>query len=78
MLLEFMKIEYHEKLDFAKFEYLKSGKCLHISETVVDCNIICEKVLFGYFCHCNLVVPTTKYGASQVMSYLHIFIIGVP
>ena len=50
MVLEFYELEYHGKLDFAKLEYPKSGSSLHISETVVDCNIVCKKVLFGYFC----------------------------
>ena len=40
---------YHGKLNFAKLEYSNSGKFLHIFETVVDCNIICKNVLFGYF-----------------------------
>ena len=46
----FMVLEYHEKLDFAKLEYPKSGRFLHIFKIVVDCNIVCKKVLFGYFC----------------------------
>jgi len=49
MVLEFMKHEYHDKLNFAKFEYLKSGTFLYISETVIDCNVVYENVLFGYF-----------------------------
>ena len=36
MVLEFHELEYHGKLDFAKLEYLKSDKFLHISETVID------------------------------------------
>ena len=46
-----MVLEYHGKLDFTKFEYLKSGRSLHFSETMVDCNIVCKKMLFSYFCH---------------------------
>ena len=38
-----MVLKYHGKLDFAKLEYPKSDRFLHIFETVVDCNIICEK-----------------------------------
>ena len=48
-----MKLEYHEKLNIAKLEYPKSGKSLYIFETVVDCNIVCKKILFDYFCHFN-------------------------
>ena len=65
MKLKFQKLEFFEKiysenfwkffmvLDFTKLEYPKSGRFLHISETVVDCNIVCKKVLFGYFCWSN-------------------------
>ena len=49
MVLKFIELEYHGKLDFAKLEYPKSGKSLHISETVVNYNIVCKKVLFSYF-----------------------------
>ena len=41
MVLEFHKLEYRGKLDFAKFKYLKSSKSLHIFEIMVDCNIVC-------------------------------------
>ena len=34
MVLDFMKLKYHGKLDFTKLEYKKSGQSLHISETV--------------------------------------------
>ena len=44
-----MVLEYHGKLDFPKIKYQKSDRSLNISKTVVDCNIICKKVLFGYF-----------------------------
>ena len=44
MVLEFMKLEYHEKLDFAKLEYSKSDKSLHIFEIVVNCNIVRKKM----------------------------------
>ena len=36
MELEFMELEYHGKLEFFKIEYPKSGRSLHISETVID------------------------------------------
>ena len=49
-----MELEYHGKLDFTKFENLKSGTSLHISETMIDYNIICKKMLFGYFRQQNL------------------------
>ena len=49
MVIKFHKLEYHEKLDFAKLEYPKSGRFLHISEIMVDYNIFCKNVLFGYF-----------------------------
>ena len=49
MLLEFMELEYHGKLNFAKLKDPKSDRFLHISEIMVDCNIVCKKVLFGYF-----------------------------
>ena len=43
------RVQYYGKLDFAKLEYSKICKSLHISETVVDCNIVYKNVLFGYF-----------------------------
>ena len=61
MVLKFKEFEYmekfssswnlttNEKLDFAKLEYPKSGKSLHIFETMVDCNIICKKYAIGLF-----------------------------
>ena len=49
-----MEHEYHGKLDFTKFEYPKSGTSLHISETMIDYNIVCKKMLFGYFRQQNL------------------------
>lgn len=49
MVLEFYKLEYHEKFDFAKLEYPKSNRSLYIFETMIYCNIICKNVLFGYF-----------------------------
>ena len=45
----FMVHKYHGKLDFTNLEYSKSGKSLYISKTVVDCNIVYENLLFGYF-----------------------------
>ena len=56
MALEFHELEYHGKLDFAKLEYPKSGKSLYIFEIVVDCNIVCKNVLFGYFRGFNFVL----------------------
>ena len=50
MVLEFHELEYHGKLDFAKLEYPKSDRSLHIFETVLNCNIVFKKMLFGYFC----------------------------
>ena len=50
MVLEFYKLEYYGKLNFAKFEYPKSGRFLHMFKTVVNYNIFYENVLFGYFC----------------------------
>ena len=44
-----MVLKYYGKLDFTKLEYSKSGKSLYISKTVVDCNIVYENLLFGYF-----------------------------
>ena len=35
-VLEFIELEYHGKLEFPKLKYPKSGRSLHISETVVD------------------------------------------
>jgi len=49
MILEFMELEYHGKLNFAKLEYSKSNRSLHILEIVVDYNIVCKKMLFNYF-----------------------------
>ena len=46
---EFMELKYHEKLDFAKLEYPKSDRSLHISEIVVDCNIVCKKCVIWLF-----------------------------
>ena len=50
MVLKFHELEYHEKHDFAKLKYAKSDKFLHISEIVINCNIICKNMLFDYFC----------------------------
>ena len=36
MEFEFIKLEFHGKLEFPKFEYPKCGRFLHISETVVN------------------------------------------
>ena len=36
MELEFIELKYHGKLNFLKVEYLKSGRSLHISKTVID------------------------------------------
>ena len=49
MVLEFHKLEYYGKLNFAKLEYPKNDILLRIFETVIDYNIFCENVLFGYF-----------------------------
>ena len=49
--LEYPKLEYHGKLNFPKLEYPKSGRSPYISKIVVDCNIVCKKVLFVYFHH---------------------------
>ena len=47
-----MVLKYHGKLDFAKLEYPKSDRFLHIFETVVDCNIICKKgAIWLFFPH---------------------------
>ena len=46
MILEF------RKLNFAKLEYPKSDTLLHIFEIVINYNILCENVLFGYFRRC--------------------------
>ena len=35
-LFFFMELEYHGKLEFPKLEYPKSGRFLHISETMVN------------------------------------------
>ena len=45
-----MVLEYYGKLDFTKLKYPKSSISLHIFEIVVDCNIVCKKMLFSYFC----------------------------
>ena len=54
-IFEFYKLEYYGKLDFTKFEYPKSGKFLYIFEIVVDCNIVCENELLGYFRQSNYI-----------------------
>ena len=36
-------------LDFIELEYPKSGRSLYIFKTVVNYNIICKKMIFGYF-----------------------------
>ena len=46
-VLFFMKLEYHEKLDFPKLEFPISGRSLHISKTVVDYKILSKIVVFG-------------------------------
>ena len=55
-IFEFMALKYHEELDFAKLKYPKSDRSLHISETVVDCNIVCKK------CVICLYSPSFKCG----------------
>ena len=45
-----MVFEYHEKLNFTKLEYQKNSRSLYIFETIVDCSIVYENVLFDYFC----------------------------
>ena len=47
--LWYLSSMYHGKLDFVKLEYSNSGRFLHIFKTVVECNIVCKNVLFGYF-----------------------------
>ena len=49
MVLEFFELKYHGKLNFAKFENPKISKSLHISEIIVDCNIVCRNMLFDSF-----------------------------
>ena len=44
MVLEFMKLEYHRKLNFTKLEYSKSDKPLHIFKIVVNYNIARKKI----------------------------------
>ena len=56
-----MVLEYHGKLDFAKLEYPKSDRFLHIFETVVDCNIICEKGAIWIFFRTKRKETTQKY-----------------
>ena len=49
MELEFLELEYHEKLEFPKLEFPTSCRSLHISKTVVDCKIFSKTVVFGHF-----------------------------
>ena len=70
MVLEFYELKYHGKLDFAKLEYPKSGSSLHISEIVVDCNIVCKKVLLAIFTakfvlFIDLIQDTTPYPGAK-------------
>ena len=53
MVLEFHKLKYHGKLDFAKLKYPKSGRNLYISEAIVNYNIVykkyvCKVVIYNY------------------------------
>ena len=53
-----MEIEFHKKismeiefvkLEFHKFKFLKSGRSLIISQTVVDPYIFCQTIVFDHF-----------------------------
>ena len=49
MVLEFMELKYHGKLNFGKIEFQKNGKLLNISQIIVDCIIFSKKMVFGHF-----------------------------
>ena len=66
IVLEFHKLEYQGKLDFTTLEYPKSSTSLHNFETMVDCNIVCKKVLFGYFFPWKL-ISTWKMNFSTLI-----------
>ena len=58
MVLEFMELEYHEKIliffdvtRVHKIEFQKSSRLLNIYQTVVDYKIFSKKVVFGHFGH---------------------------
>ena len=60
------ELKYYEKLDFSKFEYSNSGRFLHIFETIVDYNIVCKKMLFGYFCPEVITSITLSYITNKL------------
>ena len=47
--LKFLELKLHGKLEFEELEFLNSGRSLYILETVVDCNIFWQIVVFGQF-----------------------------
>ena len=44
-----VELKLHSKLEFEELEFLNSGRSLYILETVVDCNIFWQIVVFGQF-----------------------------
>ena len=49
--LEFLKLEFHIKLEFHKLAFQKSDKLLNILKIVVDCKIFWPKMVVGHFGH---------------------------
>ena len=47
--LKFLELKLHGKLEFEELEFLNSGRSLYILETMVDCNIFWQIVVFGQF-----------------------------
>ena len=47
IVLEFIELEYHGKLDFDKIKFQKSGRLLNISQIVVDPYIFSQIVVYA-------------------------------
>ena len=47
--LKFLELKLHGKLEFEELEFLNSDRSLYILETMVDCNIFWQIVVFGQF-----------------------------
>ena len=44
-----VELKLHSKLEFEELKFLNSGRSLYILETMVDCNIFWQIVVFGQF-----------------------------
>ena len=66
IVLEFIELEYHGKLDFHKIKFQKSGRLLNISQIVVHPYIFSQIVVYGQF---GPLFTEEIYLESQLISY---------